>query len=328
MTHPLENREHHFPTPKRALLFNVQYHATEDGPGIRTSLFFMGCLMHCPWCHNPEGISPRRKLICYEMRCLGTGKCLEVCPRKALTLTPQGMVIHRDLCDACGKCVDACPAGALEVIGKEYTLEELVSQVLVDRVFYQKSGGGVTLSGGEPSLQTDFCERLMIRLKEEGVHLALDTCGGIAWPTLQRLVNRTDLVLYDLKLMDPHRHVLATGIPLERVLENTEKIARSGKPLWIRTPVIPGVNDTAENIRQTARFIREKLPTVERYDLLAFNHTCVSKYQRLGLYWDFAKTPLLSEETMEALAAAAIQEGLDCVRWSGLTRPDRDHRAG
>jgi pyruvate formate lyase activating enzyme len=302
------------------LVFNIQLHSTEDGPGIRTSIFMKGCPMRCPWCHNPEGIKPIPELIWYEMRCLGAKECLKVCPKEALTLAPEGIIIDRKLCDACGKCATVCPASALEVIGKQYTVDELAAKALQDRVFYEKSGGGVTLSGGEASLQVDFCVTLMERLREEKIHIALDTCGGIIWPTLQRLANLADLVLYDLKIMDSARHRKLTGIPLDLILENARKISKTGKPMWIRSPVIPGVNDSLENIKQTARFIKGNLPTAERYDLLAFNNTCASKYQRLGLNWNLENEGLVPEETIEKLAGAVKEEGLDFVHWSGLTR--------
>jgi pyruvate formate lyase activating enzyme len=302
------------------LVFNIQLHSTEDGPGIRTSIFLKGCPMHCPWCHNPEGISRLPELIWYEIRCLGARDCLKVCPNDALNLTPKGMIIDRKRCDACGKCATACPASALEVIGKAYTVDELVARALEDRVFYKKSGGGVTLSGGEASWQTDFSMNLMKRLRQEGIHLALDTCGGTKWPNLRRLVDQADLVLYDLKLMDKDQHRALTGISLNLVLGNAREISKSGKPMWVRTPIIPGVNDTEKNIRKTARFIKKNLHTVERYDLLAFNNTCASKYQRLGLNWNLEKEGMIPEETMERLADAAKEEGLGFVHWSGLTR--------
>jgi pyruvate formate lyase activating enzyme len=302
------------------LIFNLQLHSTEDGPGIRTSIFMKGCPMHCPWCHNPEGIKRSPELIWYEMRCLGAKECLRVCPNEALNLKPEGIIINRKLCDACGKCATVCPASALEVIGKQYTVGDLAAKALQDRVFYEKSGGGVTLSGGEASLQVDFCLTLMEQLREEKIDIALDTCGGTSWPTLQRLVNLSDLVLYDLKIMDCVKHKAFTGLPVDLVLDNARRISKSGKPMWVRTPIIPGVNDSVENIKQTARFIRGNLPTVERYDLLAFNNTCASKYQRLGLSWKLENEGLIPEETMERLASAAKEEGLDFVHWSGLTR--------
>jgi pyruvate formate lyase activating enzyme len=226
-------------------------------------------------------------------------------------------------CVDCGLCEEACPAAALEVIGRERTVEEVAAEVLRDRVFYEKSGGGVTLSGGEPALQEEFSRALMEALKAEGIHLALDTCGGMAWKRLEPLVDLADLVLYDIKVMDPDAHLEYTGVPLDLVLENACRVAATGKPMWVRTPVIPGYTDAEENVRRIARFIRDQLPTVERYDLLAFNNTCDAKYRRLDLIFTLAGRGLIPEEKMERLAKAASEEGLAVARWSGATAKEK-----
>ncbi len=308
------------------LVFNIQYHSTEDGPGIRTSLFLKGCLMHCPWCHNPEGRRPFVELAWHEQRCIGAKRCVPICPHQALELTSGGVVIDRQRCNGCSECVDACPTDALEMTARHYTVEEVLPRLLADRVFYEKSGGGVTLSGGEVSLQGRFAGKLMERLRSEGIHIALDTCGGTRWKTLGPLIELADLVLYDLKIMDEADHKEHTGVPLRLVLENARRIAAMGKPIWVRTPIIPGYTDSEENIRQVARFIATELPTVERYDLLAFNNTCALKYGRLRMPWTLGDdTPLVAQPTMERLVALAEAEGLGLVRWSGLT--DRDGTA-
>ncbi len=302
------------------LVTNIQRCSTEDGPGIRTTVFFKGCPMKCSWCHNIETIDPNPTTVWYAVKCIGDQACVRACPESALELTEDGMRINRALCKACGTCEDACPTGAMKVMGKLWNAEDLVEELLRDKVFFSTSNGGVTLSGGEATFQADFAIQVASGLQAKDVHVALDTCGYCSESTFRDILSHVDLVLYDLKVMDPQRHKEYTGVPIERVLSNAVILAQSGKPVWIRTPVIPGYTDDEDNIRAIARFIVEKMPNVERFDLLAFNRMCTDKYTLFGLEYPLKDAELMTEETMEHLAAVAREEGVPYVAWSGMTK--------
>ncbi len=305
---------------------NIQRCSTEDGPGIRTTVFLKGCPLSCVWCHNIETIDPAPQLVWHSGRCIADLACIKVCPENALSLISDGMKIDRTLCTVCGKCVEVCPTTAMEMVGTEWDVDVLVQELLKDKVFFDTSGGGVTISGGEALFQLDFSVKIAKGLKKEGVHVALDTCGYGSEGTLNKILSVVDMVLYDLKIIDSQRHKNATGVPVERVLDNARIIAAWGKPVWIRTPVIPDYTDDEANIRAIARFIIEHMPNAERYDLLAFNNMCIDKYALFELEYPLREVPLVPEEHMERLAHAAREEGVANVCWSGMTRRE-DNRS-
>ncbi len=305
------------------IITNIQRCSTEDGPGIRTTVFFKGCPMTCTWCHNIETLDPKSTVVWYAVKCIGSQACVRACPEDALEMTPEGLRIDHEKCDVCGKCEDACPTNAVKVMGKVWSSDDLVQELLRDKVFFETSNGGVTLSGGEATYQADFAIELAIGLQQEGVHVALDTSGYCSEKVLRDFLPHVDMVLYDLKVMDSDKHKEFTGVPLDRVLENARIISESKKRLWIRSPVIPEYTDAEENIRAIARFIVENIPTIERYDLLAFNRMCIDKYALFDLEYPLKNHELIDEETMEHLAQVAREEGLSNVVWSGMTKESK-----
>ncbi len=304
------------------IITNIQRCSTEDGPGIRTTLFFKGCPMKCLWCHNIETIDPKRIVVWYAVKCIGDQACVRACPESAIEMTPNGVRIDHERCTLCGDCEDACPTGAIKMMGQVWASDDMVNELLKDKIFFNTSGGGVTLSGGEATFQADFAIKVAKGLQENGVHVALDTCGYCSESVMRSLLRHVDLVLYDLKTMDPKMHQEYTGVPLDRVLENARVVAESGLPTWIRTPIIPKHTDDEKNVRSISRFILDNMPNVERYDLLAFNKMCVDKYHLFGLEYPLEDEDLMESEAMEHLAQVARDVGVQNVVWSGMTKRD------
>jgi pyruvate formate lyase activating enzyme len=302
------------------IITNIQRCSTEDGPGIRTTLFLKGCPLHCLWCHNIETIDSTPRPVWHGSKCIANRACIKACPENALQLLKTGMQIDLEKCTACGACEEACPTGAMEIIGKVREASELVEELVRDRIFFETSKGGITISGGEPLLQSEFVIQVASALQEMGIHVALDTSGYATESVWLEVLKHVDLVLLDLKQMDPELHRVFTGVPLNVVLSNARVLGRLSIPVWIRTPIIPGHTDSVENVKAIARFIKKEMPNVERYDLLAFNKLCVEKYSLFGLEYPLRNEELIEREVMETLVRTARNEGIIEVTWSGMTR--------
>ena len=281
-------------------IFAIKRFAVHDGDGIRTTVFFKGCPLKCVWCHNPEGIAMRTELAYLPYKCIGCGECTAVCPAGAHTLTDKGHSYNRSFCTACGKCTEVCVGNALIFYGEERTAEELLPELLKDKEFYQNSGGGVTLSGGECLLQADFCAELLKKLKENGVHTAVDTCGFVPKTALEKVIPYTDIFLYDIKAIDKETHTRCTGQGNQRVLENLLFLDEKGCKTEIRIPFVPGYNDG--EMEKIAGFIK-RLKCVTKTEILPYHNYAGSKYESLGMP---NTLPALTPTEEELAAANAI----------------------
>ncbi|OFV82680.1 MAG: hypothetical protein A2Y78_10955 [Acidobacteria bacterium RBG_13_68_16] len=290
-------------------VFNVQRASFHDGPGIRTTVFLKGCPLRCPWCHNPEGMSAAPEVLVSEMRCLHCGSCVAACPRPGGPLA-AGSALGSAGCKACRHCADACPSGAREIAGRAWSVGEVLGEVLRDRLTYEESGGGVTFSGGEPLAQAEFLVACLDACREAGLHTAVDTCGFAGPAVVTEVAQRADLLLWDLKVLDRDRHLALTGAPLQPILENLAVAAGSGVPIWLRIPVIPGINDDEGTIRAAAH-LAAATPSVRRVSLLPYHRTAAGKRTRLGRESAMAETPPPTEERMRALGVLFQETGIE-----------------
>jgi len=264
-------------------VFDVQRFSIHDGPGIRTTVFLKGCPLKCLWCGNPESISPDPLVSYLPDKCIGCGDCVGVCPEAALLLAAGGKaVLDRKRCTGCGACAPACAPKALQIVGRDVSVGEVLDEVLRDRDYYEASGGGLTLSGGEPLLQPGFVEALLKEAKAGGLHCCVETSGYALWGVLRALLPLVDLWLYDFKETDPRLHEQFVGKPNAPVLENLEKLHAAGAGILLRCPMIPGHNARAEHLDGIAALAR-RLPRLEGVELLPYYDLWRAKLERLGL---------------------------------------------
>jgi glycyl-radical enzyme activating protein len=282
------------------ILLEVKRFAVHDGPGIRTVLFLKGCPLQCIWCHNPESISAKAQLAYYEHKCIKCGECVPACPHKAHTLTDGKHFFERASCVACGACEELCLGNALKLLGQKITLAEAVKLAVEDQDFYG-SDGGVTLSGGEPLLQADFCYELLSAMKKNGINTAVDTCGCIGWKAIEKIIPLTDLFLFDLKHCDSAMHKKLTGQGNELILENLKRLSECGARIEIRIPLIPGCNDSDINIHEFGKLLKGL--QIEKVKVLPYHAMAKNKYSALGM-----------QNTMPDVAAPDDNKLLHAVR--------------
>jgi pyruvate formate lyase activating enzyme len=294
----------------KGVIFNIQHYSIHDGPGIRTTVFLKGCPLRCLWCQNPESQASRPEIFFDSERCQGCGICVQACPEGAIELYGGRSRTNRDLCRGTGKCAEVCPNEARNLMGRYVTAGEVFERVAADEVFYQRSGGGVTLSGGEPLAQPQFAISLLKLCKDAAIHTTLDTCGYASWATAKRVLEYVDLVLYDLKHMDPVEHEKHTGVSNDLILDNAKRIHHElSIPMLARIPLIPGYNDTAENIAATAQFIATELDSIDVH-LLPYHRMGETKYERMEKPKKSISVQPPSDERMEEMKQVFESFGL------------------
>jgi pyruvate formate lyase activating enzyme len=307
----------------KGVITHIQRFSVHDGPGIRTTVFLKGCQMHCPWCHNPETYRPQPELQVFVQRCIGCGACVERCPEQARTIADGQLVFDRARCVACGRCAGVCYAQSLVLVGQTKTARQVVDEVLADRPFYRSSGGGVTISGGEPLRQPAFTRAILELCRQEGIHTAIETNLAWPWSRVARVAPAVDLFLVDLKLLDDAEHRTWTGVSNRHTLDNLRRLDAQQKPIVVRTPVMEGVNARPEQIAAIADWLAG-LSHVLHYELLPYHPLGAGKYAALGLASPASRFPSPTAEQLEQLAAVARRPAFE-VRVAGSAVAGRKH---
>ena len=297
----------------RGRIFDVKRFAVHDGPGIRTTVFLKGCSLQCAWCHNPEAMSPKPQISIYPQRCIDCGACIEACTYGAREENEAGeRTYNRDLCEVCGECVEVCYAESIVMQGREVSVEEVMNDVRKDASFYEESGGGVTLSGGEPLLQGPFVTAVLRACKSEGFHTALDTCGMVRWEAFENALPFVDLLLFDIKHMDPELHQKHTGASNSQILENLRSLGKREAAIEIRMPIIPTVNDDRKTVEAAADML-SSIDSVTAVRLLPYHRLAGEKYISLGYENTMPKVDPPDEEKMAHIAGWVRSYGLNVI---------------
>ena len=290
----------------KANIFNIQKFSVHDGPGIRTTVFFKGCPLKCIWCHNPESQSSNDEILYDKNKCTLCGNCVRECKNNAIEII-NNKLITTDECSFNGDCTVCCINGARQIAGREYTVDEVMKEVLRDRVFYKNSKGGVTLSGGEPLIYADFVEELLKKLREENIHTAVDTCGAVNFEVLERVSKYTDLFLYDIKSMDDDKHILYTGISNKNIIENLIKLSQIHNNINLRLPLIEGINADENHIIKILELLKNT--NIKKINLLPYHDIAIHKYEKLGRSYNSYKMKKPTDEKLKGFMEMFEKEG-------------------